>query len=142
MVRFSICTMTSRTTISLLIFLSTLGMGCGKDPVVGSWKGSKQNLLFDSNGKLRSLESAAIASANAESCESAGLVEAVDECNHGGWTTQGEGYKLKTSKLVVSDGGSRLNCSCTHSVLYAEIADANLVLYDREGGRAIDRMSR
>lgn len=134
--------MTPRTATWISLFLSIWTWGCGTDPVVGSWKGAKQNLSFHSDGTLRSLESVAVAGINAASCETAGHIDQVQECATGGWTPQGKGYQLQTSDLVVADGGSRINCTCTHSYLYAEIADANLVIYDHEGGQTLDRMSR
>ena len=138
----TICSMNTQFTTIAHICLSLWTLGCGTDPVVGDWRGSKQNLSFQSNGTLRSLESMAAAGVNADSCETAGHLDQVEECATGGWTPQGNGYQLHTSDLVVADGGNRINCTCTHNYLYAEIADANLVIYDREGGQTIDRMSR
>ena len=128
------------TFVSLSLSIWTLG--CGTDPVVGNWTGTKQNLSFQPDGTLRSLESAAVAGVNAASCETAGHIDQIQECATGGWTPQGNGYQLQTSDLVVADGGNRINCTCTHQYLYAEIADANLVIYDRKGVNHSIGMSR
>jgi len=134
--------MTGQQSIFALLIFGFSSLGCSADPVVGSWKGAKQNLSFESDGTLRSLEAAAVAQANADTCETAGHGDEVQDCSTGGWANHGTGYKIKTSNLVVLDGGSRINCKCTHSLLYAEMADANLVLYDHKGGTALDRLSR
>ena len=134
--------MSIRSSIIVFSLLALSGFGCSEDPVIGSWKSSKQNLAFASDGTLRSLESAAIAQANSTECEDAGYSETVDQCAQGGWTSNGEGYQFETSNLVVLDGGSRVNCSCSHETFYAVLADANLVVYDKKGGLTLDTLSR
>ena len=60
-----------------VLFLGLSVLGCKTDPVIGSWRGSKQNLAFSSDGTLRSLEAAAISQANATQCEDAGHLQAM-----------------------------------------------------------------
>ena len=119
-----------------------IGPGCSDDPVVGSWRGAKQNLSFASDGTLRSLEYAAATQANAGACEAAGDLEEVEACANGDWASSGEGYQIETTDLMVLDGGTHVNCKCTRSVLYAELDHANLILYDRRGGLQLDRLGR
>ena len=141
-VRSKTVDMSIRSSIIVLSLLTMSGLGCSEDPVIGSWKSAKQNLAFASDGTLRSLESAAIAQANSTECGDAGYSETVEQCAQGGWTSNGEGYEFETSNLVVLDGGSRVNCSCSHQSFYAVLADANLVVYDKKGGLNLDTLSR
>jgi hypothetical protein len=130
------------STIAALILLGLGGLGCSGDPVVGSWIGSKGNLAFSEDGTLRSLEAAAHSQASAVECEDAGYLEEVEKCSAGGWSNSGDGYEIQTVDLIVLDGGSRVNCTCSHSVLYAQLADANLVIYDKKGGVTLDTLHR
>jgi hypothetical protein len=134
--------MSIRTSIIALSLLSMSAVGCSEDPVIGSWKSSKQNLAFASDGTLRSLEAAAKAQAVSTECEDAGYSDTVEQCAEGDWTPNGEGYEFETSNLVVLDGGSRVNCSCSHQQFYAVLADANLVVYDKKGGLTLDTLRR
>jgi len=134
--------MYKKPAIAALLILGLAGLGCSDDPVVGSWTGAKGNLAFVEDGTLRSLEAAALSQANAVECEDAGYLDEVEKCSVGGWANNGDGYQLKTANLVVLDGGARLNCTCTHSLFYAQLADANLVIYDKKGGVTIDTLHR
>lgn len=134
--------MSARSTIVGILFFGLVAPGCGTDPLVGSWKGTLQNLTFDSDGTLSSLESAAATQANAGACEAAGDLTEVEACERGAWSSSGDGYQIETTNLMVLDGGSRVNCKCNRSILYAEIEDANLILYDRKGGLELDRLGR
>lgn len=131
-----------RSTKYTVIVLCVLTQGCNNDPVVGSWNGLKQHLAFSSDGTLRSLEATATSEASTLQCEAEGYTEAIETCTSGDWQNDGNGYQLKTSQLMVLDGGNRINCTCSHSTMYAEIADARLVLYEERGGTTIDTLRR
>ena len=129
-------------TKSLVLVTCLLTQGCSDDPVVGSWNGLKQHLAFSSDGTLLSLEATATSEASTTRCEAAGFTQTIDTCSSGDWQSDGNGYQLKTSQLMVFDGGNRINCSCSYSTMYAEIADARLVLYEERGGSTIDTLRR
>jgi hypothetical protein len=134
--------MSARVFIVGICLLGLICPACGDDPVVGSWRGATQNLSFTSTGKLHSLESAAVTQANAGACEAAGDLEEVEACANGDWTRSGEGYQIETTDLTVLDGGKSVNCTCTRSILYAELNESKLILYDRKDGLVLDRLGR
>ena len=133
----------ARYATKSIVLVSLLMMqACNDDPVVGSWNGMKQHLAFSSDGTLLSLEATATSEASTTRCEAAGFTQTIETCDSGDWQYDGNGYQLKTSQLMVFDGGNRINCSCSYSTMYAEIADARLVLYEERGGTTIDTLRR